>query len=334
MNGADTANVPLTTADILWAERVALRGGRASSDLGKYEDSAPGERLSALCPVGRRHSKRGIRPGSRPGPGPQRPADQLRLCFERVGRGLSQQLPSAVDRRRHQPAVREEQVAAALKASLAGPEAPEITRLREGANFITPRVGSMSVDTWTAVATSIRNLLVNWTLFLPLFLLITSIPQIVYWFLFPLPDWGAPLGLLLQFVGLTAAMTTVGRSLPSYRSGDEPAARLIRLGIVPPVLLASAGAMMVLSAPPWRGWTEEERLLPCAIVFVASTAAAALITTAWSIFNDKIPDGSAAQGRVALADLQRRRRPRRHVPGGEAAGASGDAHRGRRRRDT
>jgi hypothetical protein len=182
----------------------------------------------------------------------------------------------------------EELVQKALGDSLAGAEAEEITRLREGANFITPRIGSMSVDTWTAVATSVRNLLVNWTLFLPLFLVVTGVPQIVYWFLFPLPGWGAPIGLALEFIGLTVAMTTVGRSLPSYRIGDDPSARAIRLGVVPPVVLAAFGTMMVLSAEPWRGWTEEERLFPAAIVFVAATLASMIVTILWSFSSKKI----------------------------------------------
>ncbi len=59
-------------------------------------------------------------------------------------------------------------------------ERPEIKALREYSNFITPRVGLGSNDTWTAVAISIRNIIVNWFVFLPLLLLVALLPNLFY----------------------------------------------------------------------------------------------------------------------------------------------------------
>jgi hypothetical protein len=282
-------SIPRTTPDVLWEEFRALRPGTAASGntLEAYEAAAEKAQLSALCLSGG-----GIRSA----------AFALGVVQALAGKGLLssfdyvssvsgggylnsflQRWIVAASKRRNEAGVAE-----ALRATVKGPEASEITRLREGSNFITPRVGAMSVDTWTAIATAVRNVMVNWTLFLPLFLIVTGVPQIVYWFLFPLPGWGAPFGLALQFLGLTIAMTTVARSLPSYRKGDEPSARMIWWATVPPVLVAAVGAMMVLSAPAWRGWAEEERFLPCAIIFVGATTAAYIFVILWSFFTDKI----------------------------------------------
>ncbi|MCC3246524.1 patatin-like phospholipase family protein [Methylocystis sp. WRRC1] len=57
-------------------------------------------------------------------------------------------------------------------------EPPELTGLREFSNYLTPRAGLMSSDTWTGAATVVRNLLINWLLFLPLFLLLVWVPKI------------------------------------------------------------------------------------------------------------------------------------------------------------
>jgi len=103
-------------------------------------------------------------------------------------------------------------------------EPREIKALRENSNFITPRVGISSNDTWTAISISVRNIAVNWLLFAPLFLLVTMAPNFFN-------DWvkwvgiGAartpelvyiPYGLSLVCAALAAWFTC--RALPSYRA--------------------------------------------------------------------------------------------------------------------
>ena len=46
-------------------------------------------------------------------------------------------------------------------------EAPQISWLRTYSNFLTPRLGLTSADTWTAVALYVRNLLLNWLVVIP-----------------------------------------------------------------------------------------------------------------------------------------------------------------------
>lgn len=58
-------------------------------------------------------------------------------------------------------------------------EAQELANLRDFANYLTPRTGLLSWDTWTSIAIVVRNMLVNWLLLLPVFLLFVSFPKIV-----------------------------------------------------------------------------------------------------------------------------------------------------------
>jgi hypothetical protein len=58
-------------------------------------------------------------------------------------------------------------------------EAEPVQRLRFNQNFLTPRVGVGSADTWAAIATIIRNLLLNWLVYLPLLACVLLWPRIV-----------------------------------------------------------------------------------------------------------------------------------------------------------
>jgi hypothetical protein len=72
----------------------------------------------------------------------------------------------------------EGQSIASVEESLRGSREPaEVTSLRDFASYLTPRRGLMSSDTWAGFATLIRNLVLNWTLFLPLLLLLVWIPK-------------------------------------------------------------------------------------------------------------------------------------------------------------
>ena len=58
------------------------------------------------------------------------------------------------------------------------PDAPPIRFLRTYSNFITPQVGLLSADTWTFIGIYIRNLFLNWTVFIPLLFAVLVIPRI------------------------------------------------------------------------------------------------------------------------------------------------------------
>ena len=58
------------------------------------------------------------------------------------------------------------------------PDSPPILHLRTYSNFITPQVGLLSADTWTFVGIYLRNLLLNWTVFIPLLIAVLVLPRI------------------------------------------------------------------------------------------------------------------------------------------------------------
>jgi hypothetical protein len=57
------------------------------------------------------------------------------------------------------------------------PEPKPIRHLRAYSNYMTPQLGLLTADTWTLVATVARNLILNWTVFLPLMLAALLVPR-------------------------------------------------------------------------------------------------------------------------------------------------------------
>jgi hypothetical protein len=58
------------------------------------------------------------------------------------------------------------------------PEPEPITHLRNYSNYLTPRLGLLSPDTWTLVAIVIRNLLLNWLVLIPLMIAVLALPRL------------------------------------------------------------------------------------------------------------------------------------------------------------
>jgi hypothetical protein len=162
--------------------------------------------------------------------------------------------------------------AGAVMAVLEKPVEPdEIRHLRENSNFITPRVGLESNDTWAAVAISVRNILLNWLLFVPLLMLIALTPNLFHDGIASIRDaalhstafLAAPLGIAMLAIGW-ATFATV-RLLPSYRpnrvaaqpSGDL----LLQRRIVLPLVLWAVAATHALAIER-LGPLKEVALLP------------------------------------------------------------------------
>lgn len=57
-------------------------------------------------------------------------------------------------------------------------EPVELSVLRAHSNFLTPKLGAMSADTWSLIALYLRNLLLNWAVYLPLIFAAVLIPVI------------------------------------------------------------------------------------------------------------------------------------------------------------
>jgi hypothetical protein len=137
-------------------------------------------------------------------------------------------------------------------------EPAEVSALRENSNFITPRVGLGSNDTWTAVAISGRNISLNWLLFGPLLMLVALLPNLFLASVESMPErtaqvfWLMPLLLTLSAVFAAAAAWKVVRALPSYRAATKvqpgKADGWLTTRIVLPLVLWSISGTLVLSA--------------------------------------------------------------------------------------
>ncbi len=182
-----------------------------------------------------------------------------------------------------------------------GQDPPELRRLRGYTNWLTPNGGLFSLDGWTGVAIYLRNVLLNWMVFGPLFLLgalLAVTARTVFFFLQGqpapeaerlLPDIGgipaavALLFLLAGFCGLVWGTTESCKGLPSRRPQREDTPdywtrsaierrivvpSLVWAFCIPPALAPVWG--WVLQGPWWARWA-----LP--LLFAAGSIAGYLV---------------------------------------------------------
>jgi Patatin-like phospholipase len=64
-------------------------------------------------------------------------------------------------------------------ASIDAQESYPLQHLREYNNYLSPKLGLFSADTWTLAATVCRNMFLNWLVLVPLLLLILLIPRLI-----------------------------------------------------------------------------------------------------------------------------------------------------------
>ncbi|MEO8035752.1 MAG: patatin-like phospholipase family protein, partial [Acidobacteriota bacterium] len=111
--------------------------------------------------------------------------------------------------------------AAGVSSELARPPQQPLTNepqplrhLREYSNYLTPRLGAGSGDTWTVAATYVRNLILNWLILVPLLLAVLMIPRIVaslYFGKHAAPEW---FFYAVAFLALSFSMTYLGIRRP------------------------------------------------------------------------------------------------------------------------
>lgn len=137
------------------------------------------------------------------------------------------------------------------------PDPEPVRHLRAYSSYLTPALGMLSADTWTLVATMIRNLLLNWIVVVPLLLSALLLPRLAvsilrigssqeHNVLFDVPD--ATLVWVLYVVGFLLGMLAirhVHRSRPNLFRSPPPLAErsqqaFLARCLVPLVLSATA----------------------------------------------------------------------------------------------
>jgi hypothetical protein len=137
------------------------------------------------------------------------------------------------------------------------PEPEPVRRLRSFSNYLSPRLGVASADTWTLVATVIRNILLNWLVLLPFLAFLLMIPRLL------LVGVHHAIGgiYLLAMAGLLGAMSVAfaAVSIPSASAENTGQPWFIALCLVPMTLAAIWLSFYVAlkwhrAAPNWPLW--------------------------------------------------------------------------------
>jgi Patatin-like phospholipase len=99
-------------------------------------------------------------------------------------------------------------------------EASEIAWLRAYSNYLTPRIGLFSADTWTAVALYVRNLILNWLVILPALCLFLLAVKAFAVGTFSLLGASRPLIVLLALIGGALMIWSLAFALLNRPSRD------------------------------------------------------------------------------------------------------------------
>jgi hypothetical protein len=103
-------------------------------------------------------------------------------------------------------------------------EPPEISWLRAYSNYLTPRLGIASADSWAAVAIFVRNLVLNWLVIIPLVcLVLLGLKEIATGGVL-IAHWSGRFVLLIVALGILClifAQAFTTRHRPSRRTGGD-----------------------------------------------------------------------------------------------------------------
>lgn len=168
------------------------------------------------------------------------------------------------------------------------PDPPPVEHLRIYSNYLSPQPGLLSADTWTLVASVVRNLLLNWLVFVPVLLALLLLPRM--WASIVLrshdeyPNFALPISLVVAFVSGVWALSYIGRHLPSsnnyvknpeaerYKGGQG---KFIFLCLVWLVICAGALAVFI--------WVDGPRHWLYYAVFVGAVSGLSWLSCFWKI---------------------------------------------------
>lgn len=143
----------------------------------------------------------------------------------------------------------------------------QVSNLRANSNFLTPKTGVTSADTWTGILLWVRNVLLNWTVFIPALMFAVFAPNlylaVLTWFarlaqvratLFDQDP--AVILLCIACISLTVATLQAIRNIPSHRTGSGLSGRSVGWRVVLPLALWASLVPLVLAA---GGYAVEEK---------------------------------------------------------------------------
>ena len=146
--------------------------------------------------------------------------------------------------------------------AIAQPRPDALRRLRAYTNYLTPQTGPLSTDTWAGIVLYLRNLLINWTIFAPLFLLLALVPIVYRTAIWVCSDFVWVNLTLLACASVTLLIGVI------QACGLIPSHRQPRSASDPTPSYASAGCIQWGIVYPALGWT---LLIPWLLDFANGT---------------------------------------------------------------
>ena len=136
------------------------------------------------------------------------------------------------------------------------PEPKPLRYLRDYSNYLNPRLGLFSADTWTLAATAIRNILLNWLVLIPFLAAALLLPELFQELLGLNRELVSSLSGFALATGFATAV--IGTSfilynLPSFGDGRNGEKSFLLFCLLP--LIVSALAMTL-----WWGWQDPSAL--------------------------------------------------------------------------
>jgi len=134
------------------------------------------------------------------------------------------------------------------------PERNPVKHLRAYSNYLSPKLGFFSIDTWTLAATVLRNMFLNWLVLIPTFAAFLLIPVFCWRIVWVRPSEVEPLALwFLVIVGMLLggqATAYVGFDLPSAGDAERPSRHFLIYCMAPLSLAAVALSVFWAWLPP------------------------------------------------------------------------------------
>lgn len=131
-----------------------------------------------------------------------------------------------------------------------------IFHLRRYSNYLTPRIGAFSQDTWTAIATYVRNLLLVQLMLIPALAVVLLIPRILAKFFFPVSaDFRFWLTVTVFLVAVLIVLLAISTALNRLKEPREKHFRLLHLQVL--ILAPATVASLIFS---WLFGSQKQHL--------------------------------------------------------------------------
>ncbi len=183
------------------------------------------------------------------------------------------------------------------------PEPEPIAYLREFSNYLSPRAGLMSTDTWTLLGTILRNVILIWLVLVPLLAAVLMLPRLYLSLLrWATNSTGSTLPTVLLVLGgalLAWAVAYIAATIPSSTTARRGQGKFLAFCLLP--LLLGLGSLTIYwAAVSGRAAGAGREPLPVFVDFVWFGAVVHLL--AWAGYTVWLRT-SCGQGRPAKGSL-------------------------------